>query len=135
MIVLDASVAIKILTREPGSDAALGRIVPETDRLAPDWIKIEVANALARKVRDNGLSERAAMAGRTSLPMLITGETAALDLIDEAFELSLRLSHAVYDCLYLALARRERCCVVTHDADFARAVRRGGLNEYLELLT
>ncbi len=135
MIVLDATVAIKILTREPGSDAALNRIVQEVDRLAPDWIRIEVASALAKKVKFNGLSERAAVAGKASLPLLVTGEAATLDLLDEAFALSLRLSHAVYDCLYLALAQREDCPVVTHDADFARAAQRCGLTQYVELLT
>lgn len=134
MIVLDATVAIKLLTREPGADAALARVVDETHRVAPDWIRIEVANALSRKVRREGLSETAARAGRAGLDAILTQQTPASDLLDEAFDLAIKLEHAVYDCLYLALALRERAVVVTHDVGFAAAAVRAGFDDRVELL-
>lgn len=135
MIVVDATVAIKLLTREPGSDTALARIADEPDRLAPDWVRIEILNALSRKVRRDGLTEAAARQAKDGIDLIITRETATLDLLDEAFNLSLRLRHAMYDCLYLALAERERAIVVTHDADFVAAARKAGLAERVELLS
>jgi len=45
-------------------------------------------------------------------------------LIEEAVGLALRLSHPVYDCLYLALAARRGWQLVTADRRFADAVRR-----------
>lgn len=135
MIVLDATVAIKLLTREPGADRALERIADEPFRAAPDWIRVEVANGLARKVRNDGLEESAARAGRAGLDVLVTHETPTLDLIEDAFDLSLRLGHAMYDCLYLALGIRENAIVVTHDKGFAAAARRGGQGQSVELLS
>lgn len=135
MIVLDATVAIKLLTREPGADQALERVIVEEDRLAPDWIRLEVASALARKVNDNGLSSAAASLGRRQLPAIITREVPSLELTDLAFELSLQLKHASYDCLYLALAEQADCVVVTHDRKFAASALRGGYGARVELLS
>jgi predicted nucleic acid-binding protein len=36
-------------------------------------------------------------------------------LLDEAIEISLETGASVYDCLYVALASRERCRLVTAD--------------------
>jgi predicted nucleic acid-binding protein len=135
VIVIDATVAIKLLTREPGADAALARIIDEPERIAPDWIRIEIANALARKVRRHGLTEDAARAGLAGIETVITREVPTRSLLDQAFDLSIKLSHAMYDCLYLALAEREQGVLVTHDVNFAMAVRRAGLAERVELLT
>ncbi len=134
MIVLDATVAIKLLTREPGADQALARVIGEEERAAPDWIRLEVANALARKVRLNGLSEAAAAAGRASLPVIVTREISSHDLVDDAFALALRLEHPAYDCLYLALAERLDTTLLTHDRKFAAAAQRAGYGTRVELL-
>ncbi len=42
--------------------------------------------------------------------------------LPEAMRLSLQLNHPVYDCLYLALAKRLGTFVVTADAQFGQAV-------------
>ncbi|MHA0328102.1 type II toxin-antitoxin system VapC family toxin [Sphingomonas melonis] len=134
MIVLDASVAIKLITREPGAEAVLIRVVGEVERIAPDWFHVEVANALAKKVRNDGLSEAAAAAGLTAAPDLLTDTVATLSLLDEAFALSMQAGHAVYDCLYLVLAVRTDAIVLTADAGMARAAKRVGLAGHVELI-
>ena len=45
---------------------------------------------------------------------------------DEAFALAIRLSHSLYDCLYLALAIRSDSSLVTADDRFAKAAVRAG---------
>ncbi|UVO52251.1 type II toxin-antitoxin system VapC family toxin [Sphingomonas sp. SUN019] len=134
MIVIDATVAVKLITREPGADAALARISKETDRLAPDWVRLEVASALSKKVRTDGLPAQVATMALAAVDSYLTETAASLDLIDEAFALSLQLQHAVYDCLYLALAIRHDALVVTHDEKFVRRAIAAGYATQVELL-
>jgi predicted nucleic acid-binding protein len=48
--------------------------------------------------------------------------TADADLLPRAEEIALDLKHALKDCLYVALAEREKCDLVTTDASLlARA--------------
>ena len=51
-----------------------------------------------------------------------------------ALALAADLRHPVYDCLYLALALRERTCVVTADKSFHRAALAAEHGEHVRLL-
>lgn len=135
MIVVDASVVIKLVTREPGAYAALARIVAEEERWAPGWMRLEVANALARKVRDDGLPFTTANAALAAVEHYVTNTVDSIGLLDETFALALRIRHAMYDCLYLALALRYDSIVVTHDVGFVRACKQAGLTGNVELLS
>lgn len=121
-LVVDASVAVKWLIAEEGSDVA-NRLVELGDDLhAPRLMASEVANAVWRKVRLGELETARAgalMATVTEMPVRWnTDETFCADAI--------RLAHAldrpVYDCVYLALAYRIGAQVVTADERFARAL-------------
>lgn len=122
MIVIDASVLVKVLTGEFGGEAALESVSVERDRIAPDWVQLEVASAIAKKVNTGELRRVGAEAALRKLSEVVTEVVPSLELIDRAFELSLVLKHAIYDCLYLALAERLQCILVTADAKFVRAV-------------
>lgn len=133
MIVVDASVIVRILTREPGADAALSRLDADAQRLAPDWMRIEVSNALANKVIHEQLSAATASSLLASLPAYIGTMFPTLPLLDDAFALALRLQHAVYDCLYFILAERQGAILLTADKRFVEKARQHGLGG-LELL-
>jgi predicted nucleic acid-binding protein len=50
-----------------------------------------------------------------------------MPLLPTAFAIASAAGHSVYDCLYLALAEREDCPLVTADRRFYRAFAGGHL--------
>ena len=121
-LVVDASVAVKWLVAEDGSDAADLLLTDGDDLYAPRLMASEVANALWRKVR-LGEVER----GQAGILMTVVAEMPVRWSADEtvcadAVRLALALDRPVYDCVYLALAHRLGARMVTADARFANAL-------------
>lgn len=133
-LILDASVLLKFVVEEPGSDQAVALLDRPEVRMVPDWALIETANALWNKVKYSHLLEVHAEDSLRSLAEFVDHVVPACDLIDEALTLAFRLRHPVYDALYLALAIREKGKVVTADKEFVRAVDKSGLGHSMELL-
>lgn len=134
MLVVDASVAVKFVTEEPGSDAAYEIVIGPEPLIAPDWIIAECANAIGKKVLRGELDRRAAETSFAELPRFFAKLVPAEVLLDQAFQLSLDLGHAIYDCLYLILALREDGLLVTADTKFGAAARRAGYGARIRLL-
>lgn len=134
-LVIDASVAIKLFVEELGSSEAFAVMERPAERLAPDWMRVEVASALWNRVRRTGLPEDQARAALAGLPAFIEEFVPSAPLLNEAVDLSYRIIHPVYDCIYLALAIREQGTVVTADGELRKAAHRAGLGEHVELLT
>ena len=125
-VVVDASVALKWVIEEDGTDEALDlwdwwqaggeRVV------APPIFRAEVANALRQIVRRGIATTRdAADLLETVLEVVAVEEPPAL------YARALEMAHefdlgAVYDALYLALAEAEGCEFWTADRKLARAV-------------
>lgn len=134
MIVLDASVVIKLLTQEQGSAQAIDRIEREPDRIAPDWLHVEIASALSKKVRYGVLpveqAHQALAAVASIMPDLVPGAAR----LDAALKLSILLRHALYDCLYLALAIEQQCVMLTADRKFVNVVGESAYRDHIELL-
>jgi predicted nucleic acid-binding protein len=133
-LVLDASVALKLVVEEPGSAEALKLLDQDEARIAPDWLLIEAAAALWNKVKYSKLLEIHAEDSLASLPEFFDELPRSPDLLASAFELSFRLRHSVYDCLYLALAVDRSCNVITADRAFAAAATRAQLGDSIQLL-
>lgn len=119
-LVVDASVALKWLVEEPGSDAALA--LRGRDLAAPPLLRIEVANVLRT------LTQRGAATVAEARDLFGLLQAAPVTLIEaddaleaRALEIALGLGHPVYDCVYLALAERLGRPLVTADRRFARA--------------
>lgn len=128
VLVIDASVAVKWVVDEAGSDLAVGLIAGRR-LLVPDLFWVETANALAAKVRRSELTRaqaRDAWHDLSQAPVL--ARPATPESLSPALTLAQDLGHSVYDCLYLALAVAESCRVVTADRRFADVVR---LHPYL----
>ncbi len=134
-LVLDASVAVKLVVDEPGTPQAVHVLHRPATRLAPDWMRLEVASALWNKVRRGSLEDWDARERLAAVDGFIDEFACATQMLDEAFDLSLSLGHPVYDCMYLALAMRDDASVITADHDFVGAARRSGLEARVELLT
>ena len=92
--------------------------------LAPELMLTEVANALWKLQRSGSLEDVD--------PQVLLAD--ARDLVDqfepdrhlqvEALALACHLDHPVYDCLYLALARREAAQLLTADQRLQRLAAR-----------
>jgi len=120
-IIVDASTAIKWVVEEEGSDAAAALV---TEKLvAPSLMMAECANALWAKSRRGELSALEVIE-RIRLLLDAPVDLVPLEpLVESATELALELSHPIYDCLYLALARRLNGLLVTADGRFATVVQ------------
>ncbi len=125
VLVVDASVAVKWLVPEEGSDLALGLHDSTQEMHAPRLLAAEVTNALWRKARVGELdqAEASALAAEVSrLPVQWhTDETICAD----ATRLAIAYDRPVYDFMYLALAQRLSTRLVTADQRFVNALAAG----------
>ena len=130
MKVIDSSVALQWVLPEHGAEDAEPYLRAE-DSIGPDIVLLEVANVLAKKVRAGNMSGDEAVEAlqivRDGFARLVSSET----LVSRAFELSIELSHPVYDCVFLACAERLNTRLVTRDAPFTKRVRDRGMGYLL----
>ncbi len=124
--VVDSSVVVKWLVKEPGSeeaDAFLFDCLAHRVRLiAPGSMGPEIGNALWTRFH-RGLASEAetltALDGFRRFPIILT---ASATLLEDAMSLALEHHRSFYDCLFLALSLREQCEFVTADAKLAHSV-------------
>lgn len=116
-MVVDASVAVKWVVPEVGSEAAsdlLGR-----ELWAPSLWLAEAANALRKKTRRGELTEDE---GRLRAQDLADAPVMSIELpilLPSAMRLAGDLGHSVYDCFYLAAALLRDTVLITADHRFA----------------
>jgi predicted nucleic acid-binding protein len=117
--VLDASVVVKLLVPEPGTDMA-DRLFDELTS-TPRWL-VECANALWLKVRRRTMTERQGEGRLLALRRL----AAAIDLLPvtslvlPGWRLATTLGITVHDACYVALAETQGVPLVTADAQLVR---------------
>jgi predicted nucleic acid-binding protein len=117
--VLDSSVAVKWVLLEV--DTAIAHRLRADSRagahelIAPDVFPVESAHALTRAERQGRVTPQ----GGWALWQIVMADCPTLHpympLIPRAYEFSSRHRIGVYDCLYVALAEREGCELVTAD--------------------
>jgi predicted nucleic acid-binding protein len=123
--VLDASVALKWVLSEP--DAAKARQLRDDYRntvhelIAPDSFTLEIAHALTKAQRRGMIPN----AGRLWLDVMTTAPhlVASHPLTPRAIQIATQARIGVYDCLYVALAEREGCRLVTADARLVNSLQ------------
>lgn len=129
MLVVDASVAVKWFIEQDQSHEARTLAGPESVLIAPELVLAEIANALWKYVRVGKLSVEDAHLMLARAPIAFTRLAPLSDLIGEAFALAASIDHPVYDCCYIALARREAAPLVTADKRLAQAAQQvSGIN-------
>ncbi|MDA0368900.1 MAG: type II toxin-antitoxin system VapC family toxin [Proteobacteria bacterium] len=124
-LVIDASVAIKWVVGETGTDDALS--LRRHNLYAPDLLVSECANVLWKKVRRGELHPDEAQAAAQLLERADLHLEPSRRLMRRTTELAITLDHPAYDCLYLALAESLRCDFVTADERLRRRVADAGL--------
>jgi predicted nucleic acid-binding protein len=131
-IVIDASVALKWVLDEPGSEAAIA--VHADDLIAPVLWLAEAANALWRRVRIGDIAGDEAVARFTALANAPVQSVAIEPHLGRALNIANEIGHPVYDCLYLALALHFETHVVTADRRLAAVADRAGIAALVRLL-
>lgn len=132
--VVDASVAVKWFVDEEGRDQARLLLGRDHELSAPDLVVVEVLGVLSRKRRASLVSDAQAGAAIDDVVRTFDRIVPASDLAVDAFTLAGVLQHSIYDCFYLALARRSGDLLVTADRTFATKVRDAGMSDHLALL-
>ena len=120
---VDASVAVKWLFTEEHSKVARQLLAPRIVLHAPDFLLIEAANVIWKKVRRQEIPD-----ARPYLEELARMSDAVVlrpssELVQRAAALGLQLNHPVYDCVYLACAEAEAAPLVTADDRLSRLVQ------------
>ena len=121
-LVVDASVAVKWLVDEEGSDAARQLALEDHALHAPRLMASEVGNALINKVRRGLIDpDTARLLGSHIAEMPVQwceDESVSAD----AIQIALSLGRPVYDCVYMALAHHVSGQVITADSRLVNAV-------------
>lgn len=125
--VIDASVAIKWFLPEAARPQAVRLLRQYREKsiklVAPELLVVEVSNVFCKRVRRNELSESSALEAFRLLNINTPGLVEDRVLLSYAMSLSLRTGQTIYDCLYLALALRMECDLITADQKFCAAVQ------------
>lgn len=128
MIVVDASLAVKWLFEESGSDRAMKLLKEQDSLVAPDLIFVEVAGVIVRQgnqiksYRPDALKTLEIWAF-TYFEHVIKPYPATSQRLFAASEMALRIGHPLKDCIYMVLALELGCPLVTCDVRFRDKAR------------
>ncbi|MGD0010385.1 MAG: type II toxin-antitoxin system VapC family toxin [Terriglobia bacterium] len=124
-LVVDASVAAKWLFLEPDTGKARAILDSaergELELLAPEILLAEIANSLWKRTERSDLDRASALGLFDGFQKVEFKYCKVQELIGSAMSIAFRHHHPVYDCLYVVLARREDCDLVTADERLYRA--------------
>jgi predicted nucleic acid-binding protein len=117
MEVLDASVGLKWVLNETDVDKA--RVLRDEfraslrDFIAPDVFAAECAHALTKGERRGLVQDALTLYGEIMMdsPQLLS----SVPLMARAIQIATKARIGIYDCLYVALAEREGCELITAD--------------------
>jgi predicted nucleic acid-binding protein len=91
--------------------------------LSPDVFVLEVAHAIAKAERQGRLKPSDGVQFLTEVLTTLPDLHQALPLLPRAFDIATAARIGVYDCLYVALAEREQCDLVTSDDRLIRTLQ------------
>lgn len=116
-MIVDASVAFKWIATEVDSNLAR-KLLASSEVIAPTLLLIEVANGLWKMAVKEEIDNSISFSDEIKSLSRIVTVVDEIDLIPRALELARQLKHAIYDCVYLAMAEARGDLVVTADARF-----------------
>ena len=114
-LVVDSSVAAKWFVREEHTESAR-RVLDECDQLhAPHFFLLEMHSIFCKWIRRGHMSQDEGDSIRSALPRYPVQIHASSSLVDPAYAIASRTGRSFYDCVYVSLAERLGCPVVTAD--------------------
>lgn len=133
-IVLDASVAMKCVLEEEGSQLARAVIESASRVVAPDLIFVEVANAIVKSLRRRGADTASGVLALSDAGRLVEEVFPTPPLVGPAFALAADFGLSAHDAAYLVLARERGARMVTSDLKLARRVAGTELAPFVSVL-
>ncbi len=130
VVVIDASVALKWIVAEAGSDAAndlLDRAQLGLTLAAPEHLLGEVGNGLRKRVAQKVLSPTDAVSAFGLLGQLGLEFIGGTDRWQRTFRAALDWHLTTYDALYVLLAQDLNADLITADDRLIESARRHGL--------
>jgi predicted nucleic acid-binding protein len=125
-LVIDANVGWKALVPEQNSDTALklldGFRKGMHELLGPDLYPIEIGNILVTAARSGKVKSGDLTAMYAELMASLPIIHQSISLFPRAFDIASQTRASVYDALYVALAEREGCDLVTADDKLVKAL-------------
>lgn len=119
--VLDASVAIKLVTTEPGSE--LAEPLLQSELHVPDLLFAEAANIVWKKTTRGELTAFLASQSLEVLGQMRLSVTSSQGLMAASLQLAREIGHPAYDMFYVALAWRLGIPLITADTRLVNKVR------------
>ena len=119
-LVVDASVAVKWLFTEDGTDESRRLLTHGIDLYAPDLILTEAANVIWKKFRRGDIEDPRPYSEELARFQDVIVLRSSRDLVAHASTIAIALDHPVYDCLYLACAEAEGVPLITADTKLQR---------------
>jgi predicted nucleic acid-binding protein len=113
--VLDASAAVRLILGDRAAAAVAEQIREAAMVMAPELMLSEVANTLWKLQRADLLADLDPQQLLADARDLVDRVEPDRHLQAEALALACHHDHPVYDCLYLALARREAATLISLD--------------------
>ena len=123
MLVVDSSVVVKWFVDEPLHAEARHIYKYQQDILAPEFVLVEVANVVWKKVRRKEIGADQAYEIINLAIEALPGFIHSPDILVQAAKLAIELAHPVYDCLYLACINEPQDTLVTGDKRFFNKVK------------
>lgn len=117
-LVVDSSVAVKWVVAEDGRQSAL-ELPDVAALLAPDFVLVESANVMWKKVRRGQMTAEQMADGLMFIRDAFQTLVPQAELVNRAAQLAVAFDHPVYDCLYLACAESRNAELLTADKALA----------------
>ncbi len=130
-LVVDASVAVKWFVPEVHEIAAQKFIDHRYQLFAPDLLWPEFGNILWKKQTRQQISPQATRQILIDFRRHRVGIVPSEPFVIAALEIAERIGRTVYDSLYIALAQRLGCRVVTADERLFNAVQRDRISAHI----
>ena len=126
--VVDSSVFVKWLVPEAQSERATGFVERlnrrEVEAVSPHLVSAEVGHALRSHFLAGDLTREECLSAVDDFAALALAVAPSISLVQDAARLALDNTGSLYDALFVALALRERCPVLTADERMMRAYQR-----------
>ena len=129
--VIDASVAVKWLVPEIHAERAMRLLDENHVLMAPDLVFAEIGNVLLKKSRMGEIATEAALEMLTDfkgIPLQIYKTDALLEF---AWDIAGAYNRSFYDSLYISLAMRTACRMVTADLKLFNSLKTTALSKHI----
>jgi predicted nucleic acid-binding protein len=120
VLVIDASIALKWVVCEPGTEAALA-LRRSAKLLAPELMLVECANILCKKVARGELTRDEALLAARLLHASGVEFVPTRALLEAAMLIAFDIGLSASACVHVALAAARNCRLVTADAALVRS--------------